>query len=86
MGFSYLLASSLKSVKYKTKVYCAFSVGEKVKFRIICGTPHISSTICLTTALSLSLPLYPKYPLCNPTPLLLLFLDGVHEMHVWCVY
>jgi len=41
MGFSHLLVSNLNSVKY-----CAFSVGEKVQFRIICGTPHISSTIC----------------------------------------
>jgi hypothetical protein len=56
MGFSHLLVSSLNSVNY-----CAFSVGEKIKFRIICGTftypvtcPHNSS------------PPHPPYLLCVP--------------------
>ena len=58
MGFSHHLVSGLYSVKY-----CAFSVGEKAAFRIICGTPPISSTICPHNS-SLSLSLSP-----SPTPI-----------------
>jgi len=61
MGFSHLLVSGLYTVKY-----CAFSVGEKVEFRIICGTYHISSTICPHySSLSLSPSLSPVSALCT---------------------
>jgi hypothetical protein len=33
-------------IQFKQCEILCISVGEKVKLRIICGTPHISSTIC----------------------------------------